>query len=79
MAITKDDERILKKRFIFRIIGNWGTTFLGPFSSINLGGQLFTVAYELWQTAILSALSATITIGIIFFNEIKEYGEAKLR
>ena len=74
----QNDNEIIKKRFIWRIIGNWGVTFLGPLASTNFLGNILDIGFDFPQTIMISAMSATITVGLIFFNEIKEYGEAKL-
>lgn len=78
MVKEKNAKNILKERFIYRIIGVWGTTFLGPLTSSNALQGLLDIGINFPESVIMSALSATITIGLIFFNEIKEYGEAKL-
>lgn len=56
------------KKFCYRLSGNFGLTFLAPFTGANI------LNIEFLNTIYLSLISSLIVTGLIFFRRVEKFG-----
>jgi len=56
------------KQFGYRLFGNFGLTFLAPFTGANL------LSVEFLDTIYLALISSSIVTGLIFFRRVEKFG-----
>ena len=62
-------KKFWSRKFRFRLIGNWGISFLGPLVGANI-----VLTAEFMDTVLISLISSTIVIGLVFFRRLEQVG-----
>ena len=65
------------KRILFRVLGNWGTSFFSPLVSQNIAQSYYSIPITFEQTIVISLISSLFVTGLTISRELEKYGRAK--
>jgi len=62
-------KRFWSKKFRYRLVGNFGLTFLAPFIGTNI-----VMSADFLESIYISLIASSIVTGLLFFRRLEKYG-----
>jgi len=67
----------MKRKLVYKLIGNWGTAFFGPLVSTNVAETIYDIGLTFEQTLIIAGISSVFVTGLVLSREIERMSHGK--
>jgi len=67
----------MKRKLIYKLIGNSGTAFFGPLVSGNVAETLYDIGLSFEETVIIAGISSVFVTGLVLSREVERMSHGK--
>ena len=65
------------KKFIIRVLGNFGISFFGPLTGTTVADSLYDINLTFEQQLVIAAVASMFVTGLVLSREAERYGKRK--